>query len=277
MAFSSIDDPSSRAELFDFSNESKEAIITAAYKQVFGNAYLMEEERAELATAESQFKLGESDVRTLVRAMGKSEEYRKRFFERCGPYRFVELNCKHFLGRAPLGQEEVSFHVQKLMNEGYDAEIDSYIDSEEYNNVFGRDAVPRFIFMGEYPSNDDFNKMCMLRAHWDGCSTSTRTGSTAPGLPNRASLCFPPGAHCGNPMAISEGILAGHDPAPIDPAVSAGKKSLAPLNARAPVRIRIKVAENLYQVFETDPLVDAGTPSWKKEREGSKRWNGVWF
>ena len=33
-------------------------------------------------------------------------------FEAASQYRFIELNCKHFLGRAPLEQAEISRHVQ---------------------------------------------------------------------------------------------------------------------------------------------------------------------
>ena len=48
----------------------KEEIIRAVYKQVLGNAYVME--RAS-AVAESQFKLGEISVRELVRRIAKSD------------------------------------------------------------------------------------------------------------------------------------------------------------------------------------------------------------
>lgn len=54
----------------------------------------MESERAELAKEESDFKGNTLSVRELVRAMAKSEAYRKRFFSRSGSYRFVELNFK---------------------------------------------------------------------------------------------------------------------------------------------------------------------------------------
>lgn len=273
MGFSSIDEPETAVVLRDLVDSSKEAEITAAYKQVFGNAYLMESERAELAKLESQFKIGESDVRKLVIGMGKSVAYRKRFFERCSPYRFVELNCKHFLGRGPLGQAEISYHVQKLMNEGYDAEIESYVETLEYWNLFGTDCVPRFVYKGVYGRNDDFNRMNMLRVHWDGCSTSTVSGSTAPGQAQKSRLLIPPGAHCSNPYAIQKGILAGHNPQPIRPLPVLE----TPLNSRAPVRVRIKVVENLYKVFETDAMVvkpKRPTNDWAKVLATPKKFTG---
>lgn len=272
MAFSSIDEPAAAANLRDLSNETKGDVILAAYKQVFGNAYLMESERAELAVAESDFRQNSVDVRELVRAMGKSEAYRKRFFARSGPYRFVELNCKHFLGRGPASQAEVSFHVQKLMNEGYDAEIDSYVDSVEYGVQFGQDVVPRFVFKGMYPTNDDFNKMTVMRKFWDGCSTSTVSGSTAPGKPIPAQLTMGHGGYVNGFVGVMKGLPAGFRPGPEVPT-----ESPLPKNAQAPLRVRIKVAENLYQVFEVPAQLPRDDPAWKKELSGGKKWNGVWF
>ena len=117
-----------------------EIIINTVYKQVLGNGYLLECDR--LITAESLFRNGDLTVRGFVRAIGQSELYRSRFFENSSQYRFIEMNCKHFLGRAPLDQAEISEHVQIYNNLGYAADIDSYIDSEEYINAFGENIVP---------------------------------------------------------------------------------------------------------------------------------------
>ncbi|WP_425500572.1 phycobilisome rod-core linker polypeptide [Sodalinema gerasimenkoae] len=42
------------------------------------------------------------------------------------------MNYKHLLGRAPYDESEVIFHLDLYQNEGYDADIDSYVDSVEY-------------------------------------------------------------------------------------------------------------------------------------------------
>jgi len=115
-------------------------LIRAAYRQVMGNPHLMESERS--LTAESQFAEGRLNTREFVRAVALSPDYRRRFFESNAPYRFVELNFKHLLGRAPLTQAEVSEHIQRLANDGYEAEINSYIDSDEYQNLFGENTIP---------------------------------------------------------------------------------------------------------------------------------------
>jgi phycoerythrin-associated linker protein len=121
-------------------SEDIQAVIRAVYKQVLGNPHVMDSER--LTTAESQLAEGSLSVREFVRAVGKSEFYRSRYFEQCAPYRFTELNFMHFLGRPPQSQAEISAHIVRCVAEGYDAEIDSYIDSEEYQNAFGENQVP---------------------------------------------------------------------------------------------------------------------------------------
>ena len=105
----------------------KEQIIRAVYKQVLGNAYVMESERQ--LVAESQFKLGEISVRELVRRIAKSELYRERFFDACSRYRYIELAFRHLLGRAPVDFDEMRAHAERLDNHGYDADIDSFLDS----------------------------------------------------------------------------------------------------------------------------------------------------
>ncbi len=124
------------------SAEETESVIRAVYRQILGNAYVMESERA--TVPESQFKRGELSVREFVRSVAKSALYRSRFFETCPRYRFIELNFKHFLGRAPRDLEEMREHSTILDTQGFEAEIDSYLDSDEYQNVYGENIVPYY-------------------------------------------------------------------------------------------------------------------------------------
>ncbi|QNI66721.1 phycobilisome linker polypeptide [Synechococcus sp. BMK-MC-1] len=121
-------------------NAKKEQIINAVYKQVLGNAYVMESERQ--VVAESQFKLGEISVREFVRVVAKSELYRGRFFDSCPRYRYIELAFRHLLGRAPVDFDEMRSHAERLDSKGYDADIDSFLDSDDYQNSFGEWTVP---------------------------------------------------------------------------------------------------------------------------------------
>ncbi|MGD1807170.1 phycobilisome rod-core linker polypeptide [Dapis sp. BLCC M126] len=124
------------------SSEEVETVIRAVYRQVLGNAYVMESER--LSVAESKLKEGDITVREFVRQVGRSDLYRSRFFDTCPRYRAVELNFKHFLGRAPDGYDDMKLH-SKILDEGsFEADIDSYIDSDEYSSAYGENIVPYY-------------------------------------------------------------------------------------------------------------------------------------
>lgn len=129
-------------ELRERETDELQTVIRAVYRQVLGNPHVMESER--LNSAESRLCNGELTVRDFVREVAKSDFYRSRYFESCAPYRFVELNFKHLLGRAPQDQSELSQHIQICINQGYDAEIDSYLDSDEYQSKFGENIVPYY-------------------------------------------------------------------------------------------------------------------------------------
>ena len=142
--------------------EEIQTVIRAVYKQVLGNPHVMESER--LVTAESQLCDRSITVRDFVRAVAKSDFYRARYFESCAPYRFVELNFLHLLGRAPQDQTEVSEHIVRCVAEGYDAEIDSYLDSNEYQAAFGENVVPyyRGRMSEANPKQVGYNRMFVL-------------------------------------------------------------------------------------------------------------------
>lgn len=158
------------------SEEERETIIRAVYKQVLGNAYIMESERA--SVPESQFKRGELSVREFVRAIGKSDAYISRFFETCPRYRFIELNFKHFLGRAPNGYDEMKVHSAILDEGGWEAEIDSYLDSDEYQEAYGEFFVPFYRGYKSRPGQTmvEFTHMFALAR---GASSSDFKGSLA--------------------------------------------------------------------------------------------------
>ena len=119
-----------------------ESLIRSIYRQVLGNAYVMDSER--LVVPESQLRSGEISVREFIRQVAKSDLYRSRFFEPCYWYRAIELNFKHLLGRAPDSFDEMRYHSSVLDAGGYEAEIDSYLDSDEYQSNFGENIVPYY-------------------------------------------------------------------------------------------------------------------------------------
>ena len=126
----------------NFSDSDADIVIRAVYRQVLGNAHVMESER--LIVLESKLKSGEISVREFVRQVAKSELYRSRFFENCYRYRAIELNFKHLLGRAPDNFEEMRAHSTVLDEQGFEADIDTYLDSDEYQTAFGEYIVPYY-------------------------------------------------------------------------------------------------------------------------------------
>jgi len=120
--------------------DEKSKLIYAVYQQVLGRQYVLASERLE--GPESLFRRGYLSVREFVRQVAKSGEYRRRFFDDTNAYRFIELNFKHLLGRAPQDKAEALHHFTILQEKGFDAEIDSYLDSAEYQERFGEEQVP---------------------------------------------------------------------------------------------------------------------------------------
>ncbi len=122
--------------------DETDIVIRAVYRQVLGNAYVMESER--LIAPESQLKQGIINVREFVRQVAKSELYRSRFFDNVYRYRAIELNFKHLLGRAPDDYSQMIYHSNILDEQGFESDIDSYLDSDEYFSVFGENIVPYY-------------------------------------------------------------------------------------------------------------------------------------
>ena len=187
-------------------------LIRATYRQVMGNPHLMESERA--MSAESKFAEGYLSTRELVRAIAQSPEYSRRFFETNAPYRFVELNFKHLLGRAPKSQAELSEHIQILANEGYEAEINSYLDSAEYQSTFGEDTVPFMRIMSEQGRSQlAFNRHLSLAEGYAASDTvlnssslvtSVATNSVPSGWRTTTTRTNRNGAVAGSPSATTK-------------------------------------------------------------------------
>ncbi len=149
-----------------------QTVISAAYRQVFGNEHVMQAER--LTSAESLLRQGNISVRDFVRALAQSELYRNKFFYSTPQLRFIELNYKHLLGRAPYDEAEIARHVDLYTQQGYEAEIDSYLDSDEYQTHFGEAIVPYYRgFESQLGQKTvGFNRMFQL---YRGYASSDRT------------------------------------------------------------------------------------------------------
>ena len=136
-------DDSNRVELRpNWTKEEAQIAIRAVYRHVFGNDYIMKSER--LDSLESLLCNRSISVKDFVRGLAKSELYKTKFLYPNFQTRVIELNIKHLLGRAPYDESEVIYHLDLYQNYGFDADIDSYIDSAEYDENFGENIVPYY-------------------------------------------------------------------------------------------------------------------------------------
>ena len=175
-------DASSTIELRpDWTESELQTVFRAVYRQVLGNDYIMKSER--LTSAESLLRQGSTNVREFVRAVAKSDLYKTKFFYPNSNQRFVELNFKHLLGRPPYDEAEFAYHTELCEDNGYDAEIDSYIDSVEYEQKFGNGAVPSYtgFMVGAGSRTVGFSRMFRL---YRGYASSDRgsVGGKSPRL-----------------------------------------------------------------------------------------------
>ena len=142
LGISAFDETSPVELRFNWSKEEAQIAIAAVNRQVLGNEHLMKYER--LTSAESLLCDRVISVREFVRAVAKSELYKSKFFYNNYHPRTIELNFKHLLGRAPYDEAEIIEHLDIYQNQGFEADIDSYLDSDEYTQNFGDNFVPYY-------------------------------------------------------------------------------------------------------------------------------------
>ncbi|WP_427158686.1 phycobilisome rod-core linker polypeptide [Aliinostoc sp. HNIBRCY26] len=160
--------------------EDAKAVIWAVYRQVLGNDHLMQSER--LTSLESLLTNGQISVRDFVRGVAKSELYKTKFLYPHFHTRVIELNFKHLLGRAPYDEAEVIEHLDRYQNHGFDADIDSYIDSVEYDSYFGDAIVPYyrdFVTTGIGQKTVGFTRMFRLYRGYANSDRSQLAGTSS--------------------------------------------------------------------------------------------------
>ncbi|MEP0912287.1 phycobilisome rod-core linker polypeptide [Leptolyngbya sp. GB1-A1] len=121
-------------------NTDLEAMIWAAYRQVFSEHVILRSSRQ--SDLESQLKNRSITVRDFVRGLAKSETFRRLVVETNSNYRIVEVCLKRLLGRAPYNEDEKRSWSIKIATLGFDSFVDALVDSEEYSTNFGDTTVP---------------------------------------------------------------------------------------------------------------------------------------
>jgi phycoerythrin-associated linker protein len=123
------------------SREERQTALYQIYKQVL-ERQPYDYERKLLAKQENDFLNDKIGVRRFLKELGHSDVYLDSFYNNSSNMKFLELCFKHFLGRAPLGQEEIKVYCDILMYKGVAQMITTLLDSEEYRKVFGCFTVP---------------------------------------------------------------------------------------------------------------------------------------
>ncbi|MBD2100604.1 phycobilisome rod-core linker polypeptide [Leptolyngbya sp. FACHB-261] len=122
-----------------FSESSTQAVIRAAYFQVFGRDVY---EGQRLKVAEIKLENGEISVREFIKQLAKSNLFRSLYWTNLYVTKSVEYIHRRLLGRPTYGRQEINSYFDVCAKKGFYALIDAIIDSPEYNEAFGEDTVP---------------------------------------------------------------------------------------------------------------------------------------
>lgn len=129
----------SRGSSIKFSESSTQAVIKAAYLQVFGRDVY---DGQRLKVAEIKLENGEITVREFVRQLAKSPTFRSLYWTPLYVMKAVEYIHRRLLGRPTYGRQETNKYFDICAKQGFYALIDAIIDSQEYAEAFGEDTVP---------------------------------------------------------------------------------------------------------------------------------------
>ncbi len=122
-----------------FSESSTQAVIKAAYLQVFGRDVY---EGQRLKVAEIKLENGEITLREFIRALAKSDLFRSLYWTSLYVTKSVEYIHRRLLGRPTYGRQEINQYFDICAKKGFYALVDALIDTPEYSETFGEDTVP---------------------------------------------------------------------------------------------------------------------------------------
>jgi phycobilisome rod-core linker protein len=115
-----------------------DALINAAYRQIFFHAFASDREVA----LESQLRNGQITVREFIRGLCLSKTFTESFYNLNSNYRFVEHCVEKLLGRSVYNnQEKIAWSIV-VATKGRAALINDLLNSPEYLENFGDNIVP---------------------------------------------------------------------------------------------------------------------------------------
>jgi phycobilisome rod-core linker protein len=120
------------------SQSDVDAVIAAAYRQIFFYAFESDRERF----LESQLRFGQITVRDFIRGLLLSDTFYNNFFIKNSNYRIVEQCAQRILGRDVYGEQEKIAWSIVIATKGFKGFVDALLDSPEYMENFGDNKVP---------------------------------------------------------------------------------------------------------------------------------------
>jgi phycobilisome core-membrane linker protein len=120
---------------------SLDSVIIASYLRVFGRL-VYQEESISLKKIESQLRDNRISVREFIRRLSKSLIFRSLYWQPFYICKAIEYIHNRLLGRPTYGRQEINQYFDIVYKQGYNAFIDSILDSVEYTETFGDMIVP---------------------------------------------------------------------------------------------------------------------------------------
>ncbi|MGB5594069.1 MAG: phycobilisome rod-core linker polypeptide, partial [Crocosphaera sp.] len=130
---------SSNGVSIKYGESSTQAVIRAAYRQVFGRDVY---EGQQLKVAEIKLENGDITLREFIKTLAKSEVFLKTYWTPFYVVKAIEYVHRRLLGRPTYGRQEMNPYFDLASKKGFYALVDAMIDSKEYEEAFGEDTVP---------------------------------------------------------------------------------------------------------------------------------------
>jgi phycobilisome core-membrane linker protein len=122
-----------------FSENSTQAVIKAAYLQVFGRDVY---DGQRLKLDEIKLENGDITLREFIRRLAKSNLFRSLYWTPLYVCKAIEYIHRRLLGRPTYGRQENNKYFDICAKKGFYALVDNLIDGVEYAEAFGEDTVP---------------------------------------------------------------------------------------------------------------------------------------
>lgn len=122
-----------------FTETSTQAVIRAAYLQVFGGDVYSGQR---LSSAENRLENGDITLREFIRCLAKSDTFRKLYWTPFYVCKAIEYIHRRLLGRPTYGRSEINRYFDICSKQGFYTLVDTILDSKEYEAAFGEDTVP---------------------------------------------------------------------------------------------------------------------------------------